>query len=279
MQSSFPLVTLNNGISMPQFGLGVFQMSDGQEVESSVTAALEAGYRLIDTARMYGNEAGVGNAIRASGIPREDIFVTTKLANPDQGYDSTLRAFDASMERLNLDYIDLYLIHWPVPSRGLFPETWKAFEKLWGDGIVRAIGVCNFKPNHLETLLEKAEIVPAVNQIELHPWLQQHETRDFCKKHDIQIESWGPIGGSGGTLLDDERLKPLAEKHGKTPAQVVLRWHIQNGFVVIPKSTHPDRIRENADIFDFALSDEDMTIIESMNKDERHGPDPDVLGS
>ena len=277
MQSSFPLVTLNNGVTMPQLGLGVFRTRDGLEVENAIASAFEAGYRLIDTARMYNNETGVGDAIKASGLPRGDIFVTTKLWNDDQGYDKALRAFDDSLKRLDLEYVDLYLIHWPVASRGLFKETWRAFEKLMGDGLARAIGVSNFRPHHLEALLGDANVVPAVNQIELHPWHQQHETRDFCRTHGIQIESWGPIGGAGGSLLGDERLKFLAAKHDKTPAQIVLRWHIQNGFVVIPKSVHAERIHENADIFDFALTDEDMTIIESMNKDERHGPDPDAM--
>ena len=277
MKNPIPLVTLNNGVTMPQLGLGVFKTQEGSEVETAVRAALDVGYRLIDTAKLYGNEAGVGNALKASGIPREELFVTTKLWNDDQGYDSTLRAFDASMKRLDLEYLDLYLIHWPTPSRGLFKETWRAFEKLYKEKRIRAIGVSNFKPHHLDELLAGSEVVPAVNQIELHPLLQQKETRDYCKAHNIQVESWGPIGGAGATLLQDVRLQIIAEKHGKSPAQAVLRWHIQNDLVVIPKSVHEERIKENADIFDFSLDSEDMSIINSMDSGGRHGPDPDVV--
>lgn len=273
--ADIPSVTLNNGIQMPQFGLGVWQTAEGQEIEQAVSAALEAGYRLIDTAAIYGNEAGVGRAIRNSGIPREEILVTTKLWNSEHGTDTATQAYEDSLERLGLDYVDLYLIHWPVPAEGKFVETWQALEHLYADKRMRAIGVSNFKPHHLDELLQAAKYVPAVNQIELHPLLQQHETREFCTQHDIRIESYSPIMRAGKSL-QDPTLTALAEKYGKSPAQIVLRWHIQNGFIVIPKSANPQRIRENADIFDFELEPEDMEAINSMHRGERIGADPDT---
>jgi 2,5-diketo-D-gluconate reductase A len=218
----------------------------------------------------------VGHAIRHSGIPREEIFVTTKLWNTDQGYDTTLAAYDASLKRLGLEYVDLYLIHWPMPGLHKFVDTWRAFERLYADTRVRAIGVSNFKPAHLLELMDVSSVIPAVNQIELHPRLQQLETREFCAEHDIQIESYSPIM-RGGELLDDTVLTALAHKHGKTPAQIVLRWHIQNGFVVIPKSVTPSRIEENISIFDFKLDEADMKQIEDMNKEQRIGADPDTF--
>lgn len=259
---------------MPQLGLGVWQAEDGAEVEQAVLTALESGYRLIDTAAIYGNEAGVGRAIKASGIPREEIFVTTKLWNSDQGYDEALHAYDTSLDRLGMDYADLYLIHWPQPKAGKFVDTWRALEKLLSEERVRAIGVSNFMQPHLEQLLAASSVVPAVNQIELHPKLQQLGTREFCAAHNIAIESYSPIM-RGSDLLNDASLLALADKHQKTPAQIVLRWHIQMGFIVIPKSVTPDRIKENIQIFDFELDEADINIIANMNEDLRLGIDPD----
>ena len=271
-----PTVTLNNGIEMPVLGLGVWKAEEGPEVEQAVLHALECGYRLIDTAAIYGNEAGVGKAIRESGVPREEIFLTTKLWTSDQGFDSAKRAFEASLERLGLDYVDLYLIHWPNPRGGKFVETWRAMEELYANTRMQAIGVSNFKPAHLEELLKTASVVPAVNQIELHPKLQQHETREYCAKQQIQVESYSPIMRADN-LLNDPVLTALADKHQKTPAQIVLRWHVQSGLVAIPKSVTPARIEENISIFDFELEDEDMAKITAMNEDKRIGADPDTF--
>jgi diketogulonate reductase-like aldo/keto reductase len=276
--STVPTLTLNNGVTIPQFGLGVWQAQDGAEVERAIAAAFESGYRLIDTAAIYGNEQGVGNAIKASGLKRDEIFLTTKLWNSDQGYDSTLRAFDASIERLGVDYVDMYLIHWPMPKVGKFVDTWKAFEKLYADKRIRAIGVSNFTVPHLEALLAQAEIVPAVDQIELHPRLSQPEIRAYCEAHDIKVESYSPIM-HGGEVLEDPVIKRIAEAHGKSPAQVVLRWHIQHGLIVIPKSVNPERIRENIAIFDFELALEEMEVIDAMNTNTRVGADPDTFNS
>ncbi|MBN6188882.1 aldo/keto reductase [Aneurinibacillus sp. BA2021] len=264
--------TLSNNVRMPWVGLGVWKTKEGQEVEQAVAAALKAGYRSIDTAAIYGNETGVGNAIRQSGVKREELFITTKVWNDDQGYDSTLAAFEESRKKLGLDYIDLYLIHWPV--RDKYKDTWRALEKLYKDGAVRAIGVSNFHPHHLEDLMADSEIVPMVNQIELHPLLSQQEARAFCKKHGIQVEAWSPLG-QGGELLQHPVLTEIAQKHGKTPAQVILRWDLQHGIVTIPKSVHEERIIQNADLFDFVLSAEDMGHIDALNENKRIGPDPD----
>jgi diketogulonate reductase-like aldo/keto reductase len=265
--------TLNNGVKMPWFGLGVYKVADGDEVINAVRAAIETGYRSIDTAAFYQNERGVGLAVKKSGVPREELFITTKVWNDDQGFEQTLKAFDKSMELLDLEYLDLYLVHWPV--KGKFKETWKALEKLYRDGRVRAIGVCNFKEHHLQELLADAEIVPAVNQVELHPRLTQQPLREFCQKHNIQVEAWAPI--MRGQLGDNPVLLKIAAKYGKTPAQVILRWDIQHGIVTIPKSVRPERIKENADIFDFELTAEEMAEIDALNRDERTGPDPDVF--
>lgn len=272
--NKIPTVKLNNGIAMPQIGLGTWLTKDGPEVEQAVTAALKCGYRLIDTAKYYGNEESIGRAIKSSGIKRDEIFVTTKLWNADQGYESTLRAFNDSLERLGLDYIDLYLIHWPMPKVGKYIETWKAFEKLYADKKVRAIGVSNFTIETLQNLMNNAKIMPVINQIELHPKFAQHEMREFCKQHNIQVESYSPLM-HGGDILSDNAVQRIADKHHKTIAQVVLRWHIQNGLVVIPKSVDPDRIRENIDIFDFKLDNSDMIAIDAMDAGIRNNPNPD----
>ncbi|MDX6313943.1 MAG: 2,5-diketo-D-gluconate reductase [Streptomyces sp.] len=270
--SKVPFITLNNGVQMPQLGFGVWQVPD-DEARAAVATALEAGYRSIDTAAIYENEKGTGQAIAAAGLPREELFVTTKLWNAEHGYDSTLRAFDASLDRLGLDYVDLYLIHWPVPSRGLYLDTWRAFEKLYADGRTKAIGVSNFPVAQLQEVLDEGSVVPAVNQIELHPNLPQAELRAFHAAHGIATEAWSPLG-SGRGLLEDPALAALATKHGKTPAQVVLRWHIQIGNVVIPKSVTPSRIAENFQVFDFALDADDLAAIDALDNGTRLGPDP-----
>jgi methylglyoxal/glyoxal reductase len=263
--------TLHNGVKMPWFGLGVYKTEEGEEVIQAVKAALKNGYIAIDTAAFYKNEEGVGLAIKESGIPREEIFITTKVWNTDQGYDSTLQAFESSLNKLGLDYIDLYLIHWPV--KGKYNETWKALEKLYKDGRVRAIGVCNFKVHHLEDLIAHAEIKPMVNQIEYHPNLTQMEVHEFCKKEGIQLEAWAPLKRGG--LFSDPVIIDIAKKHNKTAAQIILRWDLQNGVVTIPKSAKEHRIIENSDVFDFKLSSEEIARINELNKDERIGPDPD----
>ncbi|MEV0603313.1 aldo/keto reductase [Streptomyces sp. NPDC050315] len=270
--SKVPHITLNNGVTMPQLGFGVWQIPD-DEAFTAVGHALEAGYRSIDTAAIYGNEEGTGKALAASGIARDELFVTTKLWNTEQGYDSTLRAFDASLAKLGLDYVDLYLIHWPLPARDTYVDTYKAFEKIQADGRAKAIGVSNFQPPHLQRLLNETSVVPAVNQIELHPELQQAETRAFHAEHDIATEAWSPLGQGKG-LLENATIGKLAEKHGKTPAQVVLRWHLQLGNVVIPKSATPSRIKENFDVFGFELDAADMDTLAGLNADKRLGPDP-----
>ncbi|MEV7194714.1 aldo/keto reductase [Streptomyces sp. NPDC093510] len=257
---------------MPQLGFGVWQVPD-DEAETAVVTALEAGYRSIDTAAIYGNEEGTGKAIAASGVAREDLFVTTKLWNADQGYDTTLRAFDTSLEKLGLDYVDLYLIHWPLPSKDAYVDTYKAFEKIHADGRAKSIGVSNFLPEHLERLIGETSIIPAVNQIELHPHLQQRATREYHAEQGIATEAWSPLGQGKG-LLEVPAIVAIARKHGRSPAQVVLRWHIQLGNVVIPKSVTPSRIKENIDVFGFELDPEDMAAISALNEDRRIGPDP-----
>ncbi|MFF4347127.1 aldo/keto reductase [Streptomyces sp. NPDC001530] len=257
---------------MPQLGFGVWQVPD-DEAERAVATALEAGYRSIDTAAIYGNEEGTGKAIAASGVARKDLFVTTKLWNSDQGYDSALRAFDTSLEKLGLEYIDLYLIHWPLASRGKYVDTYRAFEKIYADGRAKAIGVSNFLPEHLEKLIGATSVIPAVNQIELHPHLQQHTAREFHAEQGIATEAWSPLG-SGKGLLEVPAIIAISQKHGRTPAQIVLRWHLQLGNVVIPKSVTPSRIKENIDVFDFSLDAEDIAAISALNEDRRLGPDP-----
>ncbi|MEU4658301.1 aldo/keto reductase [Streptomyces sp. NPDC023723] len=272
MSSQVPPIILNNGVEMPQLGFGVWQVPD-DEAETAVATALKAGYRSIDTAAIYGNEKGTGKGIAAAGLPREDLFVTTKLWNSDQGYDSTLRAFDASLAKLGLDYVDLYLIHWPMPDRGRYVDTYKAFEKILADGRARAIGVSNFLPDHLDRLIAETSVIPAVNQIELHPHLQQHALREYHAEQGIATEAWSPLG-SGKGLLEVPAIVAIGQKHGRSPAQVVLRWHLQTGNVVIPKSVTPSRIKENIDVFDFSLDDEDLAAISALNEDRRVGSDP-----
>ena len=266
-----PTITLNNGVEMPQLGFGVFQVPDA-ETTAAVAAALEAGYRSIDTAAVYGNEAGVGRAIAESGIARDDLFVTSKVWTSDHGYDNTLRAYDAALERLGLDRLDLYLIHWPTPAAGTYPDTWRALEKLSSEGRVRAIGVSNFEPEHLERLAVDATVVPAVNQVELHPALQNRAVIAADESRGIVTEAWSPL--AQGAVLGEAPVVEISQRHGKTPAQIVLRWHLQQGRVVIPKSVTPARIAENIDVFDFELSADEMRAIDALERDGRTGPHP-----
>lgn len=261
---------LNNGVTMPWLTLGVLRA--GNATGNAVRTALSAGYRSIDNASVYGNEAEVGQALRESGIAREELFITTKVWNSEQGYDSTLFAFEQSRRKLGLDYVDLYLIHWAVPGKYL--ETWRALCKLYKDGLVTAIGVSNFQIHHLEEIMSASDVVPAVNQVEVHPLNSQKELLGFCRQHGIQAEAWRPLMGG---RLDNEVLVDIAKAHGKTPAQVALRWNLQNGVVVIPKSVHEERIKENADIFDFNLTEEEMGRIDDLNMNRRFGPNPDKV--
>jgi 2,5-diketo-D-gluconate reductase A len=271
-----PQIRLNNGVSIPQFGFGVFQIAPDRTA-TAVRTALDAGYRHIDTAQMYGNEEGVGQAIRESGLPRDEVFVTTKLDNDRHGHDEAIRAFGESLHRLGLDHVDLFLIHWPRPSQDRYVETWKALEKLASDGTARAIGVSNFQLSHLERLAAETGTVPAVNQIELHPRFPQAGLRAQHRERGIATEAWSPIG-QGGDLLSDERLVGMAEKYGRSPAQIVLRWHVQLGNIVFPKSVTPARIAENIDVFEFELADDDMLTVDELDTGTRMGPDPDRFG-
>jgi 2,5-diketo-D-gluconate reductase A len=270
--SNVPNVTLNNGVLIPQLGFGVFKI-DPSETKRATLAALEVGYRHVDTAQMYGNEREVGEAVRESGLDREDVFVTSKLNNPFHAPDDAMHAFDGTLKALDLDYVDLFLIHWPLPHVGDFVETWEALEQMAASGKVRAIGVSNFHPYHLQRILDEADVVPAANQIEVHPYLTQDDVRAFGAEHGIVTEAWAPL--ARGAVADDPAIKSIAERVDRTPAQVTLRWHIQRGDVVFPKSVTPSRIRENFEIFDFALADDDMAAITALNRDERTGPDPD----
>ena len=271
-----PILPLADGRAIPQLGFGVYQLADAQAPEI-VAQAIETGYRSIDTAAIYGNEAGVGRALRSSVVSRSDLFVTTKLWNERQGFDETLRAFDESLAALGLDDVDLYLIHWPCPDRGRYLETWKAFIRLKEEGRVKSIGVSNFQPEHLDRIIGETGMVPVVNQIELHPRFQQHALRAVHARHGILTESWSPLGQ--GKELDDPVLARIARSHGRTPAQVVLRWHIESGLVVIPKTATPNRIAENFDLFGFGLTAEDHAAIAGLDKsDGRIGPDPATFG-
>ncbi|MEK4840610.1 aldo/keto reductase [Bacillus sp. FSL L8-0152] len=266
---------LNNGVEMPWFGLGVFKVEEGPELVEAVKSAIKAGYRSIDTAAIYGNEKAVGEGIRAgikeAGISREDLFITSKVWNSDQGYETTLAAYEESLKKLELDYLDLYLVHWPV--EGKYKDTWRALETLYKEKRVRAIGVSNFQIHHLQDVMKDAEIKPMINQVEYHPRLTQKELQAFCKEQGIQMEAWSPL--MQGQLLDNETLQEIAEKHGKTTAQVILRWDLQNGVITIPKSTKEHRIIANADVFNFELTKEDMEKIDALNQNHRVGPDPD----
>ena len=262
---------LHNGIAIPYLGLGVYLSKEGKEVEAAIHWALETGYRHIDTASAYKNEVGVGKAIRESGLSRDELFITTKVWNSDQGYNQTLRAFDESMDRLGLDVLDLYLIHWPVKDK--YKETWGALEELYAAGKVRAIGVSNFLQHHLEDLLPTAKVVPMVNQMEFHPWLVQQSLLDFCKKHQIQYEAWSPL--MQGRITEVPEIVNLGNKYGKTPVQIVLRWNLQKGVVTIPKSSNRDRIVSNAKLFDFELTADEINYMDSLDKHHRFGPDPD----
>ncbi len=273
--TAVPTMTLNNGVQIPVLGFGVFQIPP-DETAAAVSSALDNGYRLVDTAAGYGNERGVGEAVRRSGIPRDEIFLTTKLANSDHGYDAAMRAFDTSLSELGFETVDLYLVHWPLPAHDLYVETWRALQKLAEDGRVRAIGVSNFTPEHLQRLLDETDVVPAVNQVELHPYLQQADLRAFHARYDIVTEAWSPLG-QGKALLEDPTLVALADRLQRTTAQVVLRWHLQLGNVVIPKSVTPERIATNIDVFGFTLTDDDMSTLGALESGERMGPDPDTF--
>ena len=269
-----PDVTLNNGQQIPQLGFGVF-LIEPQDTVAAVSAALEAGYRHIDTAEEYGNEKEVGEAIRQSGLDRSEVFVTSKLNNDAHQPDDARQAFDESLKALGVDYLDLFLIHWPLPTRydGDFVSTWQTLEEFYRDGRARSIGVSNFQAHHLRRLHGESQIIPAVNQIEVNPYLTQDELRGFCAEHQIAVEAWSPLGR--GNVLQDPEIEAIARRAAKTPAQVVLRWHIQRGDIVFPKSVTPDRIRENIDIFDFGLSADEIGTISALNRNERTGPDPD----
>ncbi|WP_420752020.1 aldo/keto reductase [Rhodococcus sp. O3] len=284
---STPEITLNSGTTIPQLGLGVWQATDEQTEHIARFAIDEAGYRHIDTAAAYGNEAGVGRGIASSSVPREDLFVTTKLWNSDQGFEPALAAFDASLERLGLDYVDLYLVHWPLQDDQRLLRTWDAMEQIAASGKAKAVGVCNFEPRHLKLLAERGGLLPAVDQIELHPHLPQTEIRATAAELGIAVESWSPLGGTSGsgwgpaskpnTLLTDPMITRIADRHSKTPAQVLIRWHLQNGLIVIPKSVHEQRIAQNIDVFDFELSELDLSEIATLDDGTRVGMHPNEM--
>ncbi|MCU1635425.1 MAG: oxidoreductase [Cryobacterium sp.] len=270
-----PELPMNDGRSIPQLGLGVYKIPD-DAASDAVQTALEAGYRHIDTAALYENERGVGEGLARAGLPREDVFVTTKVWNDRQGFDETLRAFDESLRLLATEYVNLYLIHWPAPSQDLYVDTWRALETLQAEGRARSIGVSNFHPHHLDRLLNETDVVPVINQVELHPWLQQMHVRRYDQDHGILTEAWSPL--ARGRVVGDGTLDRIAGKHGKTPAQVVLRWHVELGNVVIPKSVTPSRIRENIDVFDFSLDTDDLEQITALEVNVRTGENPDDVG-
>ena len=267
---------LNNGIEIPMLGLGVFRMEDEKEAYNSVRKAIDLGYRHIDTAKVYENEEPVGRAIRESGVSREEMFVTTKLWNEDIANDNAQKAFETSLKKLGLDYVDLYLVHWPLKDK--YVTIWKEMEKIAQSDKARAVGVSNYQKTHLQEIIDLKSLVPAVNQIELHPYMSQQPLVDFCKQHNINIESWSPLCANKNNLLQEQSLKKIGEKYSKTAAQVVLRWNIERGLIVIPKSSNPKRQAENLDVFDFELTTEDIQVIDSMNKDLRVGPHPDEVG-
>lgn len=268
-------ITLNNGVEMPTFGLGVFKAESGDETSNAVQWALDAGYTAVDTAAFYANEGSVGEGIRRSKTAREEVFVTTKVWNADQGYENTLKAFEKSLKELKMDYVDLYLVHWPI--KGKYKETWKALEELYRQKKVRAIGVSNFEPHHLDDLIKDAQVVPAVNQVELHPYMQQRDVREACRRHNIAVTAWSPI--ARGKVLTDKTIGAIAEDHGKTPVQVTLRWELQHRIITIPKSVKKERIIENFNVFDFSLSDDEMARIDALDQgnDGRIGPHPDTI--
>lgn len=270
-------ITLNNNVRIPQLGYGVWKVPN-EEATNAVEQALEVDYRLIDTAMIYGNEVGVGKALANSHIAREDLFITTKVWNSDQGYENTLKAFDVSLEKLGLDYVDLYLIHWPTPKYDMYIDTYKALEKIYKDGRAKAIGVCNFEIEHLKRLMDECEVVPTVNQVECHPYLQQKELKQFCKEHGIYVEAYSPLM-NGTKVLEEPVIKEIAERHGKTPAQVILRWQVQTDVIVIPKTVTPARMQENINVFDFSLSEDDMNKIASLDRGERHNADPNEMNN
>jgi 2,5-diketo-D-gluconate reductase A len=273
--ASVPTLTLNNGVQIPQLGFGVFQIPPEETAEATL-AALEVGYRHIDTAEMYRNEREVGAAVARSGLPRDQLFVTSKLNNGFHAHDAALKAFDGTLEALGLDYLDLFLVHWPLPGIDVdYVETWRAMEEIYGSGRTRAIGVSNFKEHHLRRLFGASEVRPAVNQIEIHPYLAQDDMRAFDADHEIVTEAWSPI--AQGKVLDDPAILGIAERVGRTPAQVVLRWHIQRGDVVFPKTVSRERMAENFALFDFELGEEDMAVISGLDRGERTGPDPDTF--
>jgi 2,5-diketo-D-gluconate reductase A len=270
--TSIPTITLNNGVEIPQLGFGVFQIPPA-DTRKATLDALEVGYRHIDTAEMYGNEEGVGQAVRDSGLAREDVFVTSKLNNGFHAHDAALAAFDRTLDALGFDYLDLFLIHWPLPAVGDYVDTWKAMEEIHASGRVRAIGVSNFQPNHIRRLLDQTDTVPAVNQIEIHPYLTQNDVRGFDFDNDIANEAWSPIAQGG--VLEDPVIRAIASRVGRTTAQVTLRWHIQRGDIVFPKSVTHSRVVENFELFDFELTSDDIAAITALNKNERTGPNPD----
>ncbi|MGE7934507.1 aldo/keto reductase [Viridibacillus arvi] len=263
--------TLHNGVEMPRFGLGVYKMTDREEAIQAMTTAIDTGYIAIDTASLYNNEVEVGEAVKASNVRREDLFITSKVWNADQGYDETLRAFETSLKKLDMDYLDLYLTHWAVPDK--FKDTYRAIERLYDEKLLRATGVSNHQIHHLEEIFASANVKPMVNQIEVHPYLTQVEVRDFCTANDIAITAWSPL--ARGKIIDDAAITSIGQKYGKSAAQVVIRWHLQLGNIVIPKSVTPSRIKANAQVFDFELTNEDMQLISALNKNERTGADPD----
>ncbi|MCY1039798.1 aldo/keto reductase [Corallococcus sp. bb12-1] len=272
--TSAPARLLNDGHRIPQLGFGTWPLDD-DEASVAVESALKAGYRLIDTASRYGNETGVGRGLRAAGLPRAEVFVTTKLRGQDHGFDATLRAFDASARRLGLDGVDLYLIHWPLPAKQLYVDTWRAFIRLRDEGRVRSIGVSNFQPHHLQKLVDETGVVPSVNQVELHPDLAQPVLVADSEKRGIVLEAWSPLG-RGGDVLKNDAIVRMAKKHGRSPAQVILRWHVERGVIAIPKSKDPERMRQNLDIFDFTLDAEDLAALQKLDRGHRMGGDPDT---